>query len=211
MSSELVTFGDDPRSLGDALRPKTPSRVSKRGAAWGLWLLSSSSAIMAVSILAAHAPDRVRLLGVFSIGLGLICGFVSARLSILSGVRSHSVVIVGALLMALAGLIGSTCETARLTAAQHPANNKDRMATLLIEQLKQAVPGEVPVATAKPSWLESFRIHLSRRIDEKRLGKWNRPWPEVLWGIETLAGSAAAGWMARRLRYASQNVSEPEP
>ncbi len=162
-----------------------------------IWLMASLVATTAVSLAAAHAPPRVRLIGLFSIAFGLLVGWMVVRLADLSDVcPSRQIVSIAAAILALGGLVGNTWETSRLDQLRTGDPAKERMAEQLIEQMKtQPVTGNpIPYDLSK---LSAFRWHLSRRI--RQLGRWPSPWPEYFWLAELLTASAASVWFSNRL------------
>ena len=160
------------------------------------WLAATGLALVAMSIVAAQAPARVRLLALFPIVVGGAMGAASGMFakSMRVGVTARSVVAVGGL--ALVALAASTWQTFRLDAASRSVSPREQqMALNLMQQMERDSGGEftaAPVASAT----DEFRQYLARRV--RQLGAWSSPWPELFWAIELLAGGAAAMWGLRR-------------
>ena len=155
-----------------------------------------------LSIAAAHAPARIRLLGLFSLGFGLLVGWLASQLAqrLRSPVGPVDLVVIG--IVTFASLIASTWQTFRLEpepkteTPQHPIvvavmNEMRKKEGMSLEDLP-----EPTLMTPRP--IDRFRQYLARRI--QTLGEWSSPWPEVFWGCEALIGTAGAIWIARRPR-----------
>ena len=170
----------------------------------GSWLVACLVVTTALSLVAAHVPSRVRLLGLFSVAFGLLLGWIVVQLTekLKPGLSRRSFAVFAALLT-LAGLIGSTCEIWRLDAATRKPSMNESLAMQMAEQMKESSPkeGEAtpgPVNTLSEVLDTSFRRHLARRV--RQLGDLKSPWPEILWVAELLAGTAASYWIVNRFR-----------
>ena len=173
--------------------------ASRDSVSWLSWLTRTALVVLALSIAAAQAPARVRLLGLFSVGVGCAMGAATAFLT-----RPHPRRIAGQWLLAMsvmasAGLAGSTwmafrveaAELARLEAAWRPKSSEQQFAENLVGKMSQESKGAIPAAQSGFTF-EEFRWYLARRV--RQLGPWPSPWPEVFWCAELLAGGAAAAW-----------------
>lgn len=147
----------------------------------------------ALAVIAAHAPARIRLLGLFSLGFGLICGWLLTRLAAMLHVRldAPKLALIGT--VTLAGLITSVCQTVALQPVKPPDATPHPIAALVAAQL-----GESPEQQPVPNFASRLRTHLIHRVE--RLGEWSSPWPEVFWTAELLVGTAGSVWIAVRCR-----------
>ncbi|MGH7128997.1 MAG: hypothetical protein ACREJB_00275 [Planctomycetaceae bacterium] len=152
------------------------------------WLLASSIVVTALAIAAAHVPGRFRLLGLFAVVFGLLCGRALAYLSrMLNLKRSRLVLLIAGLLIAAAE-VGMTLESYR----QFVAENERQLDA---ELRRQNVPAALLPALRRDFLAErtSLSAYLTHRVSE--LGDWPMPWPAVLWSVEALLGVAAGTWL----------------
>lgn len=159
------------------------------------WLAALLVATTAISLAAAHAPARIRLIGLFSICFGFLIGGVACWLAIQCDAKlSRRFVVVVATGAALIGLIASTWETYRLESARIAKSGTDGIAARLIEEFDL----RSPIVSSSRSTGVEFRRYLKRRI--RQLGEWPSPWPECFWFAEVCAGATASGWLASRMK-----------
>ena len=171
------------------------------------WFSASIIAVTALSIAAAHAPPRIRLIGLFSIVFGLMVGWVVVWLaSQLQAEPGRRFAVVTAVLLSLSGLIGSTWQSSRLDELRSMQSGKDALAARLIKEFEQQ--DKQPVSDhQRRSEVTEFQKYLSRRL--KNLGNWTTPWPECFWVSELIAAAIAAGWMSyQSLSAGAINVAE---
>ena len=168
-----------------------PTETVQGGVPWLSWLARAALVVLALSIAAAQAPARVKLLGLFSVAVGCAMGAVSAVLT-----RPHPnrvswrwLLALGS--MAFAGLTGSTWLAFRADAASQAKSPQQQMAATMMKQMARDSGGEIDSAPTA-SVVNDFRWYLTRRV--RQLGKWSSPWPELFWSLEMLAGSVAAAW-----------------
>ncbi len=175
--------------------PNSMTDASRDGVPWRSWSARTALVVLAVSIAAAQAPPRVRLLGLFSVGVGWAMGAAAALFTRPHPNRIARRWLLAMSLMAFAGLAGSTwmafrveaAELARLEAVWRPKSSEQQLAASMAQRMN----GEI--SAAQPGFkLEEFRWYLTRRV--RQLGKWPSPWPELFWSLELLAGAAAAAW-----------------
>ena len=180
---------DEPQSTSSVTSP--PSTASS----WPMsWMVIGMVATLALSLIAAHAPARIRLLGLFSIAFGLIVGWLLNRLvELLDAHPSRHFIRLVAATLTLCGLVGSTCEQVRLETLKRPGTPKEEVAQRLIDEMQMSGPAN---HSPQNDSLSEFRKHLSVRI--RKLGVWSSPWPEAFWIAEVCAGAFASSWMASR-------------
>ena len=183
----------------------------------GTWVLVSALVLTGLSIIAAHAPPRVRLLGLFPVACGLIAGWLLIRVA--AGVRLQTSRVATLLATALiaASLLGMTFESHRMFAAKVRAQFASAAPDLLEARWLSQPPAG---ATAKEraqfkrvrqdlakarrdrrrllSDRSSFRGYLAHRV--LALGVWQSPWPELLWACEILLATTAGAFLFHRSR-----------
>lgn len=171
-----------------------------------LFVVGAAVVAAGLGLLAAHAPARVRLLGLFSIGFGLLTGWLLAGLAAQLHQRIGRVQLVIIALATLAGLITGVCRTVMLQPA-NPKADAHPVAEMVEAQLRK--PTETGPSTPPPPILsipkletgprpfaDRLQTYLSRRVE--MLGVWPTPWPELFWGLELALGVAGAIWIAAR-------------
>ncbi len=170
------------------------------------WCVASLVITTALSLAAAHAPPRIRLIGLFSVAFGLLIGWLLAVLAEkLVSHPSRLVMSLVAAILTLGGLIGCGWETFRLEQSRLAKSPNDDLALRLMEGMK-AQGGAGDATPAKPSTLTAFRSHLSRRL--RQLGDWPSPWPELFWLTELAAGASASVWALRRFHGVSSSSTD---
>lgn len=161
---------------------------------WLNWVTRTALVVLALSIVAAQAPPRIKLLGLFSIVIGGGMGTASAFLTKPHPTRVPRLWLALLFVMALAGLTGSTWLAFRSDTSSQSKSPNQQMAETMLKQMERDSAGEVnPVPIA--STTDDFRWYLTRRV--KQLGNWISPWPELFWAGELLFGGAAAAWCFR--------------
>ncbi len=165
------------------------------------WLFAAVVGLTALSVAAAHAPPRIRLIGLFTIGFGLLAGWTLSFLAkqILPGPRR--VVTWLAFPLIASATFGMTWESHRQwTAAVERQRSGDKKASQLLDRLdsQSDLPADfkndLSQAVADKS---GFTSYLRERTSA--LGAWKAPWPAVFWLCELLFGSLAGTWLARRM------------
>jgi hypothetical protein len=161
-----------------------------------MFVIAASIATVALALVAAHAPGRIRLLGLYSIAFGLLLAWIQIRLAAFLQIKVTSSVIAIIGLLTLAGLVTSACQTVALQPQPKVDDNFHPVAALVAAQLEKESPGtEKEVA---PSFPERFQSYLVRRVDQ--FGNWSSPWPEVMWACEVFLGTGAAIFLAIQCR-----------
>ncbi len=189
------------------LLDKGQTEPTRRGALVVTWFTACVIIVAALSIAAAHAPPRIRLIGLFSIAFGLIVGWGVVRLaSQLQTEPGRRFTVFTAALLSLCGLSGATLQTSRLDESHSIQSGKDALALRLIKEFERQ---DNQSGSNKPSRSEvtEFQKYLSRRL--QNLGNWTSPWPECFWVTELTAATAAAGWMSyQSMSAGARNVPE---
>ena len=175
---------------GDEVRNKENSSL--------VWILACCLCVGVLAVMAAHAPARVRLIGLFSVGFGLFVGWLTTRLAQLFEVRpARSTIIMLAASLTLVGFVATTWQTFRLDELTQVKSSEEELAARLMREFDRQ-QGIVTPDVAPLSSLDQFRFrgYLSRRVSQ--LGRWPSPWPELFWCGECISAGIAAGWFAQR-------------
>lgn len=171
--------------------PNSSIDGARNGIPWLSWLARTAVVVLAISIAAAHAPARVKLLGLFSIAVGGGMGATAAFFTKPHPKRVFLKWFMTVSVMAFIGLAGSTWWAFRLDTASQPKSPQQQMAATMMKQMERDSGGEIPPAPSL-SEADEFRWYLARRV--KQLGTWRTPWPELFWLGELLVGGTAAAW-----------------
>ncbi len=172
-----------------------------------LWIVLSAICVTAWTLICAHAPARIRLIGLFAVGYGLGAGWLLKQLARKLAFEGERFIpwLVG--LLVVAGQIGLAVESHRLFVNEMRRsleNDKARSALAALLQ-NNAPEGDPTSRKMLDDMRESlglhteFRGYLARRLAP--FGRWSSPWPEIFWSLEIAASAAAAVWIA------SQSVS----
>ncbi len=158
---------------------------------WLNWLARAALVVLTLSIAAAQAPARVKLLGLFWIGVGGAMGVVIALIT-----RPHPIRIprrwrVAVCAMTFCGMIGSTWLAFRSESDLQAKSPQQQMAATMMKQMERDSDGTVTSVPAV-SMVSEFDRYLTRRV--RQLGAWSSPWPAWFWIGELIAGAVAAEW-----------------
>lgn len=203
----------------------SPETVTPQSGSTLLFLAGSVIAAGVLGIAAAHAPAWTRLLVLFSLGFGLLLGWLLANLASLLNVRIDSPKLAVIALAALGGFVVTLYQTVALLPAPKPSTAIHPITALVEAQQQTPVkpqlesepqvmlepidPTRVPPPPAamanfqmqrqgsKPQFSSRLQFYLHYRIAS---GSWPRPWPEMFFGGEVLLGMAGAVWMAIQCR-----------
>lgn len=199
---------NSPAGLPQTAEP--PVVGSEKGS--GLLFLAGSIAVtVGLSIAAAHAPARIRLLGVFSIGFGLLLGWLVTRLAATLTYRINVLQVAWIGILSSAGLVGSVCHMIAIqpvASAPTIENAVPKLFAIPTPQSRSSSPAPKPnpmaalFAAQVHAESRTFGSRMHRYLTERvqMLGAWPSPWPELFWGTEVLAGTAAAIGIARKRR-----------
>jgi hypothetical protein len=172
------------------------------------WLLLFLVATASISLGAVYLPPRVKMLGLFAIGLGLVAGWIAARLASIFDLpavsRAAGCGIV--FLSILGGQIGMAVESHRLFRADEErmlAAHPKRLAVLrMLQSVKTPDdPKSKQMADDVRQTIgahgTSFADYLQFRVSEIGVHSHRLAW--AIWIVEIGLGSLAGTWIFRRL------------
>jgi len=170
-----------------------------------VWIAACLVATIAVSLVAAQAPPRIRLIGIFPVMLGLLIGGLVVWLARkLDAVASCRFQVVAAMLLAVAGWGGLTWETFRRDEVLSVKSANQELAARLMKEFEQQTNAP-HIELDRPTTLKAFRSYLARRVQQ--LGDWLSPWPELFWGLELIMTGVGAGWASTRPHCSAAEIS----
>ena len=182
------------------------------------WISMSVIATAGLSLIAAHAPARIRLLGLFFVFFGMIVGWgVMLLASVLDVPAPRFTMALTAALLTAAGIAGSTFETVRLERmAQSRLTAKERLKLELEASGLPISPDQAAAASSTGTVQLSLPVqttlssYLARRT--RPLGAWKAPLPEFFWISELVLAMSASVWIAVSLSgQLHQKTSVDEP
>jgi hypothetical protein len=193
--------------MAESALPQSDAAPAGRRSGRISWLVLFLLATAAISLVAVHLPPRVKMLGLFAIGHGLLAGWAAARLeSVFDLPAGNEVWSAVVFLVILGGQIGMAAESNRLDRAAEEralAANPKRAALLrMLEsgkfpndpKSKQIADDARRTIGARGT---SFADYLQFRVSA--LGIKSRPVAAAIWILEIGLGSAAGTWIFGRL------------
>jgi hypothetical protein len=189
------------------------------------WLLVSLVLITALSLLAVHLPERLKLLLVYAVVYGLIAGGALTTLAVKFGVTINRNFILTLVCLILFGqslvLYLSHQRYKEATLKQFKA---DQTSMVIDRMFSTGEPPEDPAARQEyEQVLKQFQAAKAERKEtEQRLlqissylqhrispvAKLKSPWPHLFWLVELILCCLAAIWASRQV---TQSVSETSP
>ena len=197
----------------------TPDATSSEPGSALQFVLGAVVVAGGLGLLAAQAPARIRLVGLFSLGLGLLTGWLLTSLAGRLNVRLDAAKIAVIGIVTLGGLVTSVCATVAQQPPPPPVRDMHPIEAQVMARMRKAAESSgseapdpagptisvlpaiprIDVTPAPPTGFASrVRTYLQRRVE--MLGDWISPWPELFWGGELLAATAGSVWMASRSR-----------
>ncbi|MBS0202529.1 MAG: hypothetical protein JSS49_06475 [Planctomycetes bacterium] len=205
-----------------------PETVTPQIGSTLMFLAGTLIAAAGLGIVAAQAPDRIRLLVLFALGFGLLLGWLAARMSALLNVPRNRTRLGILAVATLGGLVLTLCQTVALLPTSQPSTKIHPIAALVETQQQRSAepasdsepqvilepidPAKVPPPPAsmaqfqklrqksEPQFSTRIQTYLHNRIAR---GTWPQPWPELFWAGEVVLGMTGAVWMASRCRWGS--------
>jgi hypothetical protein len=199
--------------------PEQPAAAPTRRNGWFSWLLLFLLATAAISLVAVYLPSRVKMLGLFAVGHGLLSGWLAARLAEIFHLRvtKWAVTSAAVFLVIAAGQLGMAVESYRVfrTAEERAlaANPKRAAALQMLQSLNLPDDGksEKTVADVRKTIGANgtaFADYLQYRVSQ--IGIQSRRAAAVFWVVELVLGGAAGTWIFRRLVKAARlEASDP--
>lgn len=192
---------------------------ARRRKSWLSWLILFLVATASISLAAVYLPPRVKMLGLFAIGQGLLTGWIAARLASVFEVPPSGVLGPGLVFLAiLGGQVATAVESHRLYRAAEErslAAHPKRAAVLRMLQSVQLpddgksnqVAEDVRRTIGAPG--TSFADYLRFRVSD--LGIQSRRLAETIWVFEIGLGSLAGTWIFRRFAPAARLEASGAP
>ncbi len=167
------------------------------------WILLGGVALFVLGLVFVHAPQRVKLLGIFSIAYGAAAGGILAYLAKSFRIHFPTTAFVIAYLLIVVGLIGSTFQSWQIYASNLEERYAvDPTAMFLSKadgeqrlQLQQLIEDQQKDRELQLAQLTSFSAYLRQRV--AALGDWPAIAATSFWIVELLLAGFAGGWIVR--------------
>jgi len=180
------------------------------------WLVIGLVGVTVLTLAGAHAPGRIKLIGLFAVVYGLAVGWGLGQLAKLRRVPIGKGVGWLSLALIAAGQIGMAFQSYQLHVVQIRRDDQpdskliglerflqrqnvpeDPEERARLEEIKQDIQRAAQSREQKLAELTSFSTYLRNRL--AALGTWWSPWPAVFWAVEVLLSSMAGAWVAYRI------------
>ncbi|QDT28685.1 hypothetical protein [Gimesia panareensis] len=208
--------------------PTSEAQSEPQGSTTGFlsWLLISLVLMTALSLLAVHLPERLKLLLVYAVVYGLIAGGMLATLAVKSGLTvTRSLLSVIVLLTISGQCLVLYLSHQRYQEATQRQFKLDQTALVIDRMFAKGEPPEDPQARKEyDQVLKQFQAAKKERQDkEQRLlkissylehrlspvARLDAPWPLLFWLLELTLCSAAAVWAGRQVAQPASPETEP--
>ncbi|MBA3315929.1 MAG: hypothetical protein M3552_21575 [Planctomycetota bacterium] len=161
--------------------------------------------LIAIILLAAAMPARVKLLGLFPVAFAALIGYVFGRVAMLAGLRRRGVLVPLTTIVVAAGLAGYYTESFRRWRAEREQYYADHIGRQPGgKQILQRLQGNMLSADPLMRQFDdpyrsllypSFTEYLDQRVASLRIAGRNirvaSPWPLVLFAAELMIGTVA--------------------
>ena len=200
---------------------ESPPAQQQSPAVFMQWLIVSLILITALSLLAVHLPERLKLLLVYAVVYGLISGGALTSLAIKLGVPTKRTFMLSIVCLVLLGQsLVLYLSHQRYREATQQQFKADQTSMMIDRMLRSGEPPDDPEARKDyEQIIEQFeKAKEERRVKEQQLLEMSSylqhrispiatlksPWPHLFWLLELILCCLAAIW-------ASRQVVKPEP
>jgi hypothetical protein len=191
--------------------PEQPAVAPARRNGWFSWLVLFVVGAATISLAAVYLPSRIKMLGLFAIGQGLLIGWLGAWLAVKFDLPSASR-IAGCIVVFLAilgGEIGTGVESFRVyrSAREERVFATNPKLAALLRNLADA-KSDQSAADVRQTIDVNFADYLQFRVSDLKIQ--SQRWATVFWISEVVLGGLAGTWMFRRLAKPPR-LEAPEP
>ncbi len=192
-----------------------PHSTSSRGITpWLQWVGFSLVGITALVLLAAHAPPRIRLLGLFAVLTGVVAGWGIGKFAIKFKVPIHGMppsITVGLLLAG--GQVGVTLESWRLDINrkhhEYFVESREDVPAVLWESQRKELERIFARETTFSAYMQSRLTELKKRTDSE--DDWSDTAAAAFWLVEVFLGIAAGLFVFRKTAAESEAAAQEKP
>lgn len=208
--------------------PTAAAQTEPQGTRTGFlsWLIISLVLMTALSLLAVHLPERLKLILVYTVVYGLIAGAMLGTLAVKSGLSVTRGLLSIIVLLTISGqCLVLYLSHQRYQAATQRQFKMDQTALVIDRMFATGEPPEDPQLRAeydrvrkqfeaakqerqeKEQRLLEISSYLEHRISP--VAKLNPPWPLLFWLLELTLCSVAAVWAGRQVAESAPAETPP--
>lgn len=208
--------------------PTAAAQAESQGSRTGFlpWLIISLVLMTALSLLAVHLPERLKLILVYTVVYGLIAGGMLGTLAVKSGLSVTRGLLSVIVLLTISGqCLVLYLSHQRYQAATRQQFKMDQTSLVVDRMFATGEPPEDPeLRKDYDQLLEQFQAAKKERQEkEQRLlelssylehrispvAKLNPPWPLLFWLLELMLCSVAAVWAGRQVAESASAETLP--
>ncbi len=182
--------------MSEKLTPDLPSGLQTSFQ----WILLSGLSITVLTLAAVHAPSRLKVLGLFALGIALVGGWIVGRVANYVRCNRGKTFTIGSAVLIFCSLIGLAAESHRLYAKsirkQYAAATKGHLKIKQFNNVGEGSKDQRQQLTDELSkdatrFAAYLKFRTGRRSPSGHLAGWPVPWPWVLF-FGTIGGVIVA-------------------
>ena len=190
------------------------------------WLIISLVLMTALSLLAVHLPERLKLILVYAVVYGLVAGAMLSTLAVKTGLTVTRAILLTIVILTIAGQgLVLYLSHQRYQAATLRQFKLDQTTLVIDRMFATGEPPEDPQARKEyDQVLEQFQAAKKERQEKKEhllkissylehrispVAQLNAPWPLLFWLVELTLCCVAAVWASRQVTQPATLGSEP--
>lgn len=190
------------------------------------WLIISLVLMTALSLLAVHLPERLKLILVYAVVYGLVAGAMLSTLAVKTGLTVNRAILLTIVSLTIAGQgLVLYLSHQRYQAATLRQFKLDQTTLVIDRMFATGEPPEDPQARKEyDQVLEQFQAAKKERQEKKEhllkissylehrispVAQLNAPWPLLFWLVELTLCCVAAVWASRQVTQPAALDSAP--
>ncbi|MBN73682.1 MAG: hypothetical protein CME32_30885 [Gimesia sp.] len=190
------------------------------------WLIIGLILMTALSLLAVHLPERLKLILVYAVVYGLVAGAMLSTLAVKTGLTVTRGILLTIVILTIAGQgLVLYLSHQRYQAATLRQFKLDQTTLVIDRMFATGEPPEDPQARKEyDQVLEQFQAAKKERQEKKQhllkissylehrispVAQLNAPWPLLFWLVELTLCCVAAVWASRQVTQPAALDSEP--
>ncbi|MEQ8851121.1 hypothetical protein [Gimesia sp.] len=190
------------------------------------WLIIGLILMTALSLLAVHLPERLKLILVYAVVYGLVAGAMLSTLAVKTGLTVTRGILLTIVILTIAGQgLVLYLSHQRYQAATLRQFKLDQTTLVIDRMFATGEPPEDPQARKEyDQVLEQFQAAKKERQEKKEhllkissylehrispVARLNAPWPLLFWLVELTLCCVAAVWASRQVTQPATPDSEP--
>lgn len=193
------------------------------------WLLLAVCCVAILALLSAHAPGRIRLIGLFAVVFGLVAGGILGTAARNLKFANTRLLVPLTFVLIACGEAGMTTESHRVYITTLKAVYEKDIPSLPLQLMKEQGSLETPKLDVQQQMKTAGKISQSFHEDRLQilkeqsgffrylryrispLGEWAVPFATVFWICEVILGSLSGTWFAIYTIRSGKRLDENEP